>query len=147
MKTALVERNDEIRQAGMRFGLSMFAASVAVSISAANAAWGGCFLFLAAEAYSRKKIPWPGRGPLDFPWAAYLAVVVLVSAVGVDPARSFGFIKKDLHKVWLFYLFATVLIFNPHPRAARWLFIRISYCRPDRAVPSGRLARLSTFFP
>ncbi len=117
-----------IRLAG-EVSIYAFAATVPLTIAGANISWGLLAACLLALALTRSKegIQWSARSSaLEKPLLFFLAVSVLTSALGTDPAHSFKYTNQDIHKIWLYYLFMIGLGSFQAPRWKNWLMAAFS---------------------
>jgi O-antigen ligase len=97
-------------RAALSWALAAFAFVAPLSIAGLNAAAAAVTLLLLACVCSGDGAPWNAAlTPFSAALAAYFAVAVVVSALGVDPSVSFGQLHKDFHKLWLLWLLLVAL--------------------------------------
>lgn len=89
-------------------GLCLFAASLPLSIAAANAGWVLAAAGLALCAWEGALVDWTAwRGPLLWPLAAYLLAALAASLVAPDRLDALRHLHKDAHKLWVYALLST----------------------------------------
>src|SRR6185295_8509107 len=95
----------------------LFVAMVPVSVSGATLSWIvlASSLFIVLRKENRKaNVQVSG---LEWVLAAYLAIGLLSSIVGVDFARSLGRMRGDANMVWIAFLLAAAFAVEPVPQA------------------------------
>lgn len=86
-------------------GLCLFAASLPLSIAAANAGWVLAAAGLLLCARDGSAVAWSRwRGPLTAPLAVYLGAALLATAVAPYPWKALAQFHKDAHKLLLYSL-------------------------------------------
>lgn len=88
-------------------GLCLFALSLPLSVSGANAGWVLLALALGLSAESRRESLARLRvEPLLWPWVLYLAAAVLSRIFGIDYAGTWYALKSDLVKAFVYFVLA-----------------------------------------
>ena len=112
---------DLARRAGS-FAICAFAATVPLTIAGANMSWGLLAASLTALFAVKGEVRWASRkSALENPLLFFLAVSILTTALGTDPAHSIRYTHQDVHKVWIYYLLMVAIASCPTRAWKAWL--------------------------
>ena len=87
------------------FGLALFALTVNLSVTFAEAGIIISFIGILCKYKSGAMRPKIGNMPLLTAWVIYLGIGVLASITAFDSARAFKYLPSDLIKCWGFFVF------------------------------------------